>query len=146
MGAIDEDAREMCLEIYKEERRKIKRCIYPSKKEIQEQFERKMNYDVNGNRKLFWKKVSEANGGKVENFNRIKDGNGRIILKKEARNIWKDHFKDTQEQDEVHKYGFDSVAKDFYFGEEPISRMKIEVRVGKLKNGKTAGEVRSQER
>ena len=29
--------------------------------------ERKMNQDVNANRKLFWKEMSKANGGKVEN-------------------------------------------------------------------------------
>ena len=29
--------------------------------------------DVNGNRKLFWKEVRKANGGKVESSNRIKD-------------------------------------------------------------------------
>ena len=39
-----------------------------------------MNQDVNGNRKLFWKEVSKAKGGKVESSNRIKDGNGRLIL------------------------------------------------------------------
>ena len=39
-----------------------------------------MNQDVNGNRKLFWKEVSMTNGGKVENSNRIKDGNGRLVL------------------------------------------------------------------
>ena len=59
MGARDEDARERCLEFYKEEKRKVKRCIYQSKKEVQEQFRRKMNQDVNGNRKLFWKEVSK---------------------------------------------------------------------------------------
>ena len=32
------------------------------------------------NRKLFWKEVSKANGGNVENSNRIKDGNGRLVL------------------------------------------------------------------
>ena len=52
LGARDEDARERCLEIYKEGKRKITRCIYQSKEEVQEQFERKMNQDVNGNRKL----------------------------------------------------------------------------------------------
>ena len=26
-----------------------------------------MNQDVNGNRKLFWKEMSKANGGMVEN-------------------------------------------------------------------------------
>ena len=37
----------------REERRKVKRSIYQSKNEINEQFGRKMNQDVNGNRKLF---------------------------------------------------------------------------------------------
>ena len=37
-----------------------------------------MNKDVNGNRKLFWKEVSNAKGGKVESCRRIKDGNGRL--------------------------------------------------------------------
>ena len=37
-----------------------------------------MKEDVNGNRKLFWKKVSNAKGGKVESCSRIKDGNGGL--------------------------------------------------------------------
>ena len=45
---------EKCLEAYKEENRKVKRCIYQSKEEVQEQFVRKMNQDLNGNRKLFF--------------------------------------------------------------------------------------------
>ena len=47
------------MKVYKEEKRKVKRCIYQSKKEVQEQFGRKMNQDVNGNRILFWKEVSK---------------------------------------------------------------------------------------
>ena len=35
-------------------------------------------------------------------------------------------------------YGFNEVQRG-YFGEEPIRRMEVEVRVGKLKNGKSAG-------
>ena len=50
------------------------------KKEVQEQFGRKMNQDVKGNWKLFWKNVSKANGGNVENSNRIKEGYGRLVL------------------------------------------------------------------
>ena len=53
LGGRDENARERCLEIQKEEKRKIKTCIYLSKKEVQEQVGRKMNQDVNGNRKFF---------------------------------------------------------------------------------------------
>ena len=50
-----------------------------------------MNQDVNGNRKLFCKEVSKVNGGKVENCNRIKDGNGRLTLEEaEVRRIWKE--------------------------------------------------------
>ena len=35
-----------------------------------------MNEDVNGKRKLFWTEVSNAKGGKVENYRRIKDRGG----------------------------------------------------------------------
>ena len=38
----------------------------------------KMNQDVNGNKKLFWKEVSKAHGGKVENSNRLKDEKGVV--------------------------------------------------------------------
>ena len=46
-----------------------------------------MNQDVNGNRKLFWKEVIEANGGKVENSNRIEDGSGRLALEEGANDL-----------------------------------------------------------
>ena len=36
-----------------------------------------MNQAVNGNRKLFWNRVSNVNGKKVESCNRTKDGNGK---------------------------------------------------------------------
>ena len=35
--------------------------------------------------------------------------------------------------------GFDGVQRVNYFGGEPIKRTEVEVRVGKLKNGKAAG-------
>ena len=37
----------------KEKKRKAKRCIYQIKKKVNEQFRKKINEDVNGNRKLF---------------------------------------------------------------------------------------------
>ena len=43
-----------------------------------ENFGRKKNADVNGNRKLFWKEVSNGKGGNVESYSRLKDGNGRL--------------------------------------------------------------------
>ena len=45
MGARDEFAKERYMEIYKE-------YIYKNKKGVNEQFGRKMNEDVDGNRKL----------------------------------------------------------------------------------------------
>ena len=35
--------------------------------------------------------------------------------------------------------GFDGVRRGNYFGGEPIRRTEVEVRVGKLKNGKALG-------
>ena len=60
------------------EKREVKKCIYPNKKKANEQFGRKMNKDVNGNRKLFWKEMINPKVGKVESCSRIKDGNGRL--------------------------------------------------------------------
>ena len=64
-------------------KRKVKRCIYQNKKKVNEQFGRKMNEEVNGNRKLFWKEMSNAKGAKVESYSRIKDGNGRLAQRKD---------------------------------------------------------------
>ena len=68
LATSDEETKEICMEAYREEKRKVKRCIIRSKKKG-----RKMNEDVNGNRKLFWKEVSNAKGGKVESCSRVKD-------------------------------------------------------------------------
>ena len=54
------------METYKEEKRKVKRCIIQSKNKVNEQFGRRMNEDVNGNRKLFWKEVSNAKVGELQ--------------------------------------------------------------------------------
>ena len=64
LAARDEEAKR-CMEAYREEKREVKMCIIQSKKKVNEQFVRKRNEDVNGNRKLFWKEVSNAKGGKV---------------------------------------------------------------------------------
>ena len=58
--------------------------------------------------------------------------------------IWKEYFEDlynidTQEQVAVHMCGFDGIRRSNYFGEEPIGRAEVEMRVGKLKNGKATG-------
>ena len=78
LGARDEDAKERCMGAYKKEKRKVKRC--QSKKEIQEQFGREINHDVNGNGKLFWKEVSNVNGGWHWKILKCK-GFGRSILR-----------------------------------------------------------------
>ena len=91
MGARGKYAKVGCIEVYKEEKRKVKRCIYQSRKEVYEQLGRKINQDVNGNRKLFWKEVSKGNGGEVKNYSRIKDRNGRLTLEEiEVQRIWKE--------------------------------------------------------
>ena len=64
------------MEVYKEEKIKVKRC----KKEVQEQFGRKMNQEVNGNKKCFWIEVCKTSGGKVENYSRIKNGKMKLAL------------------------------------------------------------------
>ena len=50
---------------------------------------------MNGNRILFRKEVSKANGGKMESCGRIKDRNEMLVLGEvKMRKIWKEYFKD----------------------------------------------------
>ena len=51
--------KERCLDAYKEEKKKVKRCISEQKKKRHELFGKKMNQDVRGNRKYFWKEMRE---------------------------------------------------------------------------------------
>ena len=95
LAASDEETKEKCMEVYREEKRKVKMCIIQSKKNVNEQFGRKMNENVNGNRKLFWKEVSNTKGRKVESCSRVKNGNGKLAQgEDEARKIWKVYFED----------------------------------------------------
>ena len=60
------------------------------------------------------------------------------------RKISKEYFEvlyniDIQEQVGVHMFDFDGIRQGNYFGGEPTGRAEVEVRVGKLKNGKGAG-------
>ena len=104
-----------------------------------------MNKDVNGSRKLLQKEVSNPKGGQVESCSRIKDENGRVAQgEDEVRKIWKEYLEDlynidTQKEVAVHMCGFDVIQRGNYFGGEPIGRVEVEVRVGKLKKGKAAG-------
>ena len=50
LAASDEEVKERCMEAYREEKRKVKRCIYQSRKKVNEHFRKKVE-DVNGNRK-----------------------------------------------------------------------------------------------
>ena len=99
-----------------------------SRKKVNEQFGRKINGDMNRNRKLFWKEVSNAKGGKVESCSRIKDGNGRLALEEvEVRRIWKESFQelhnmDIQEQVAVLICGSHGVRRDNYSEGEPFRR------------------------
>ena len=43
--------------------------------------------------KIHLSKVSKTKGGNVENFNIIKDGNGRLTLEEaDVRRIWKEYY------------------------------------------------------
>ena len=59
--------------------------------------------------------MGKANGGKLKNSKRIKDGNGILTLEEaKVGRIWKEYYEnlyniDNQEQVAVHSYGFDGV-------------------------------------
>ena len=59
------------------------------------------------------------------------------MLKEYFENLYN---KEIQGQVAVHMCGFDGIRRGNYFGKEPTGRAEVEMRVGKLKNGKAAGE------
>ena len=121
LTASDEEAKERCMEKCREEKIKVKRCTYQSKKKVNKQFRRKVNEDLNENMKLFWNEVSNAKGGKVETCKKIKDINRRLAQgEDEVRMIWKAYYEDlynidTQEQVAVDMCGFDGIRRCNYF-------------------------------
>ena len=81
----------------------------------------------------------------MESCSKIMDGSGRLTQGEDGvQKIWKDYFEDlcnidNQDHVAVHMCGYDGIQRANYFGGEPIGRAEVEVRVGKLKNGKAAG-------
>ena len=64
LGARDEAAKERCMEVYSDEKRKDRGVyIYHSKKDV--------NESCVGKRKMFWKDVSKVNKVKVESCSRV---------------------------------------------------------------------------
>ena len=104
-----------------------------------------MNEDSNGNRKLFWKSVRNAKGGKVESCSRIKDGNeslaqGRTKRERSGRSILKICIiwilRNRLQSTCVALIGFGEVTTS---EESQLEELRFEVRVGKFKNGKAVG-------
>ena len=56
LGVKEELAKEKCMEVYKKKKRKDKRCICQSKKEVNKQFGIEMNQNISRNRKWIGKK------------------------------------------------------------------------------------------
>ena len=71
--------RKKVMIIYREERRKTKRCISRRKREVNEQFGKKMNEDIQGNKKLFWKEVRKVGKESNGNLSNIMNGNGSLV-------------------------------------------------------------------
>ena len=86
LAASDEEVKEG---VWKRTEKRRKRIKNKSQMKVNEQFESKIIEDMNGNRKLFWKEVSNTKGGKVECCSRIKDGNGKLAQgEDEVLKIW----------------------------------------------------------
>ena len=145
LKANDEVSKDRCMEIYKEKKRKTKRCISRRKKEVNEQFGRKMNGDVQGNRKFFWKEVRKLKKESTGNVQKIMNGNGAFVNDEmEVRKVWSEHFESLHnvginEEVIVSVCGFDGVRRNRSVGDEVITREEVIGRVRKLKNGKSAG-------
>src|SRR5678815_1288391 len=124
LKANDEVSKERCLELYKEEKRNTKRCIRRRKQEVNEQFGRRMNEDIQGNRKLFWKEARKVKNENKGNLLRIMNRDGAFVTDEmDVRGVWKEHFENlhnfgSNEEVIVNVSGFDGARRNMYFGDE----------------------------
>src|SRR5678816_3945389 len=93
--------------------------------------DRRMNEDIQGNRKLFWKEAR-----KVKNENR---GNLLIIMNRDGafvadqmdvRGVWRKYFENlhnigSNEEVIVNGCRFDGARRNRYFGDEVISKVEV---------------------
>ena len=77
---------------YRYWKRKVRELINASKQQMDEDFGRKLSEDFSVNKKLFWKEVKRERGGKEGNSIRVKNEDGRLIGKKAAIGMLKNHF------------------------------------------------------
>ena len=93
MGDKDEETKKKMYESLQRRKNNTQKLyIYHNKMKVNEQFGRKMNQDVDGNRKYFWNELSNEKGGKVESCSRMEMGGWhreRIKYKGFGRNILK---------------------------------------------------------
>src|SRR5678815_3502330 len=119
-------------------------CIRRRKQEVNEQFERRMNGDLQWNRKLFWREARKVKNENMGNLLRIMNRVGAFVTDEmDVRGVWKEHFKNLysigSNEVIVNMCGFDGARRDRYFRDEVISKEEVMGRVRKLKNGKSAG-------
>ena len=145
LKANDVISKERCMDVYREERKKTKRCISMRKREVNEQFGKKMNEDIHGNKKLFWKEVRKVGKERNGNFSNIMNRNGTLVTEEsEVRGVWREYFENlhkvgSNEEVIVNDQGFECLGRNGYLGVEDITREEVVGRVRKLKNGKSAG-------
>src|SRR5678815_774823 len=119
--------------------------IRRKKEEVNEKFGRRMNGDLQGNRKLFWKEARKVKNENKGNLLRIMNTDGAFVTDEmDVRGVWEEHFENlhnigSNEEVIVNVCGFDGARRNRYFGDEVISKEEVIGRVRKLKNGKSAG-------
>ena len=125
----------------KDAKRKVKKC----KIDANERLGRKMNDDLNGNVKLFWKEVRKANGSTKSGCKRIKGRDGSMLIEEEdVKNRWREYFESlfnvrANADINVNMCGFGGVRRSLYLGRECISKDEVTRAMRKLKNGKASG-------
>ena len=63
------------------------------KREVNEQFGKKMNEDIHGNKKLFWKEVRKVGKERNGNLLNIMNRNRRLVTEEwEVRRLWREYF------------------------------------------------------
>ena len=137
---------DVTYEYYKGERNRVKRIVKEAKLRADERWGQKMTESFGENKKMFWKEVKRVRKGCSRLEERVKAGDGRLLVKSEdVRGRWAEYFKDLLNVEDGREAVVVAVGRERrmpvlgMLNDGCVVTEEVEGAVAKMKSGKSPG-------
>ena len=137
---------DVTYEYYKGERNRVKRMVKEAKLRADERWGQKMTESFGENKKMFWKEVKRVRKGCSRLEERVKAGDGRLLVKSEdVRGRWAEYFKDLLNVEDGREAVVVAVGRERrmpvlgMLNDGYVVTEEVEGAVAKMKSGKSPG-------